>query len=860
MTVTYDPDLVEQIGHTLDLRAPNLAALDALAQALERCAPGQEIVADLATGVGKTYIAGGLLDYLHESGVRNVVIVTPGSTIQTKTINNLTPGHRKYLRGLRCNPLVVTLDDLERGTVAAALDDPNIFKVFVLTVQSLLRPNSADARRAHRPHETLGVALSDYLTAADDLIVIADEHHVYYSGQARKFQAAIDDLKPVALIGLTATPHETTAASIVYRYPLAEAIADGYVKIPVLVARPDGIKDMRTQIADGVALLDAKAAVMDAYCARIRKPAVTPILFVVAQTIDEANEIRDLLAAPDMLGGDDRVLLVTSDEPDTTLALLDTLEDDGSRIRAVVSVSMLKEGWDVKNIYVIAAVRAMESQLLTEQILGRGLRLPFGSRTGVPMLDTVEVLSHHSFNDLLRQAKVLLEQTLGDRAAEATAVVNPQPGVAGDPIGVDQIAARTAGPAGGAGVQTELELTSVSVTVPHVDQPGLFTDDELDGGAPGLLDGPAGPDGAGDQVGMGFATIDARIAAAEAATHTLNVTITARTPPGVRIPLFIPKVTTRWERDPFSLTEVNLVDVEALGRLFANDPGVALTRKAVDANRDSAGHVEVVIHDITDTIAASQQRIPFDHIHDDLTGRLLNSNGVAATVTELNGAIAVAKAFLAGADITPGTPWRAEHGRLATARLVEWITNQQTARPARAVTDITQVRWPDPADRVEAQPPADRHLIRSSRDFVRGYPYRGWERSVYDVNTFDAYSTEFRLATMFEHSPGVLAWVRVVAGVPLRIMYLQGAVQREYEPDFIVIDDGGVHWIVEGKADTEMTNPVVLAKRDAGQAWVSAVNNAATVTQRWGYLLASESVIGAANNWAALKAGAQTYH
>ncbi|MDP9397379.1 MAG: DEAD/DEAH box helicase family protein [Actinomycetota bacterium] len=206
MSIDYDPDLVERVGHTLDLREPNLAALDRIARALHEGGPGQEIVTDLATGVGKTYIAGGLLDYLAESGVRNVVIVTPGSTIQGKAIANLTPGHRKYLRGLRCDPLVVTLDDLERGAVAAALEDGSRFKVFVFTVQSLLRPNSADARRAHRPHETLGVALYEYLQAADDLVVIADEHHVYYSGQARKFQAAIDDLRPLALIGLTATP------------------------------------------------------------------------------------------------------------------------------------------------------------------------------------------------------------------------------------------------------------------------------------------------------------------------------------------------------------------------------------------------------------------------------------------------------------------------------------------------------------------------------------------------------------------------------------------------------------------------------------------------------------------------------
>ena len=848
MTIDYDPALVESVSHTLDLRTPNMAALDALAQSLDRMPAGSEMIADLATGVGKTYIAGGLLDYLAESGVRNVVIVTPGSTIQSKTIDNLTPGHRKYLRGLRCNPVVITLDDLERGTVAAALEDDSQFKVFVFTVQSLLKPDTKDARRAHRDHETLGVALYEYLQNADDLVVIADEHHVYYSGNAKKFQAAIDDLHPLALIGLTATPHEKSEPKIVYRYPLAEAIADGYVKIPVLVARSDGMKDLRTQMADGVALLDAKAAVMNAYCAQTKRTPVQPILFVVAQTIDEANDIRDLLASPEFLGGDDKVLLVTSEEPDKTLALLDTLEDDGSPIRAVVSVSMLKEGWDVKNIYVIAAVRSMESQLLTEQILGRGLRLPFGSRTGVPMLDTVEVLSHHSFADLLKEAKVLLEQTLKQRADDASVTVDPTAGVGGQGVPIANVTV----PAGRDGITptsvlVELPGRAPAAVTPDDDQPGLF---DVDGD---------GDDQGATHVGMGFSTVEAVLDAAKETERTLTTTLTPRALSGVKIPLFIPKVTTRWERDPFSLTLVNTVDAEALGRLFAEDEGVALQRKALDATRDSAGRVEVVIHDETETILASQPVLPFDTIENDLAGRLLATNGVEATITEMNAAVAVARAFLAGADVTPETPWRAEHGRLATARLVEWITQQQKSRPAREVTDVTQVRWPDPVERVEALPPADRQVVTNSKEFVRGYPYKGWARGVYEVNSFDAYSTEFRLASLFDTTPGIKAWVRINQTVPLRITYLQGAIQREYEPDFIVIDDQGIYWIVEGKSDIEMANPIVMAKADAARAWVSVVNASAAVQQKWGYILASESVIAAAGTWAALKAGGQVH-
>lgn len=833
MSIAYDRDLVESIGHSLDLRRPNLEALHAIAKALDSAGDGYEMIADLATGVGKTFIAGALIDYLFEAGVRNVVFVTPGSTIQKKTIDNFTPGHRKYLRGLRSRPLVITLDDLETGNVAAVLNDESQLKLFVFTVQSLLKPNTYDARRAHRAHEALGVALYDYLQTQDDVVVIADEHHIYYSGNAKKFQSAIDDLNASATIGLTATPHDSNSPNIVYRYPLAEAIADGYVKIPVLVARQDGRKDLKTQMADGVALLNAKAQVIEAYCQRTHKKPVQPILFVVAERIEEANDIRDLLAGSDFLDGDDKVLLVTSEEPDQTLALLDTLEDDGSPIRAVVSVSMLKEGWDVKNIYCIAAVRALESQLLTEQILGRGLRLPFGERTGVPMLDTVEVLSHHSFADLLKEAKVLLEQTLGQRASEASVIANPTPGVFDQGVAPQQLQ-----------VMSPQSASSVWVQLPGQEKP-LWDESEESTWT------------TQPNQGMGFSTIEAVLDSASESQMTLQTTLRPQAPGGIRTPLFIPRVVTRWQREPFSLAMLNNVDVEALGSKFADDQGETLTRKAIDARRDEAGQVEIRIYDEVESIAASQQLMDFDDIESDLARRLLEGNGVAATLTEANAAMDVAQAFLRGARVTNSTPWRKSHGQLATAKLLEWITAQQVSRPAREVVEVNQVRWPDPEERIEVVTPQDRQLINRSSDFVRGYPYKGWSKSVYEVNAFDAYSTEFRLAQLFESTPNVKAWVRVDHTVPLRINYLSGAVQREYMPDFIVIDDNDVHWILEGKADSEMTNPLVLAKADAADNWVRAVNANTVVSQRWGYMLCSENVISASTSWQALKAGAR---
>ena len=360
-------------------------------------------------------------------------------------------------------------------------------------------------------------------------------------------------------------------------------------------------------------------------------------------------------------------------------------------------------------------------------------------------------------------------------------------------------------------------------------------------------------------VGLTLATMDSRVADSEAANRVLTLTLKPRSPGGVKVPLFLPQVITKWERDPFSLTRVNLTNVEALGRSFADDNAPTLSRKAIDAERDDEGVTHVIFKDQTERISASQTMLPFDTIETDLVQRLLATNAVEATVVEANAALGVAQAFLRGADVTDETPWRAEHGRLATARLTEWISAQQTSSPAREVREVNHVKWPEPPKRSETRPPADRHVVTDRKDFERWYPYTGWAKSVYEINTFDAYSTEFLLAGLFETSDAVKAWIRIDQSVPLRITYLVGAIQKTYEPDFIVVDAQGTYWIVEGKADGEMTSPVVLAKRDAAREWVNTVNASEVVAGKWGYLLASESVIRNASSWVALKNGGQAF-
>ena len=220
----FDLDRIEAIAAKLDLRQPNKEALESIVfeiarhYEIDREPPPFEAVADVATGVGKTYVLAAAIEYLVADGVRNFAVITPGRTILDKTVANFTPGHPKsLLGGMDVRPVVITGDNFATAAMRAAMEDPNQVKLFIFTVQALIKPQSKTGRKTHKFQEGLGEAFYGHLQDLADLVVFADEHHAYF-GNA--FSTAVRDLHPRVLIGLTATPHRNTPEDqIIYRYP-----------------------------------------------------------------------------------------------------------------------------------------------------------------------------------------------------------------------------------------------------------------------------------------------------------------------------------------------------------------------------------------------------------------------------------------------------------------------------------------------------------------------------------------------------------------------------------------------------------------------------------------------------------------
>lgn len=92
-------------------------------------------------------------------------------------------------------------------------------------------------------------------------------------------------------------------------------------------------------------------------------------------------------------------------ESEANTKMLLEVEKPDNIVEIVIHVDKLKEGWDVNNLYTIVPLRTAASKILREQMVGRGLRLPYGERTGDKEIDAVMLTAHDKFKDILAEAQ-----------------------------------------------------------------------------------------------------------------------------------------------------------------------------------------------------------------------------------------------------------------------------------------------------------------------------------------------------------------------------------------------------------------------------------------------------------------------
>lgn len=181
----------------------------------------------------------------------------------------------------------------------------------------------------------------------------------------------------------------------------------------------------RLKLEDGIRLHESVKVELETYARESGNPIVKPFLLVIARDTTHASQLLTQIQSDGFFDGryKDKVIQVDSSKTgaEEMIARLLKVEQTDKRTEIVIHVNMLKEGWDVTNLYTIVPLRAANARILIEQSIGRGLRLPYGKRTGVTAVDRLNIVTHDKFQEIsdeanrpdsaIRLASVVLDDT-----------------------------------------------------------------------------------------------------------------------------------------------------------------------------------------------------------------------------------------------------------------------------------------------------------------------------------------------------------------------------------------------------------------------------------------------------------------
>jgi len=398
-------------------------------QSFERKFPS--ICFSLATGVGKTRLMGAFISYLYlEKGIKNFFVLAPNLTIYNKLIDDLSNiNSSKYVfKGIaafaQLAPLIVTGDNYNEVSQKAEDAEGVTYSEIRINIFNISKINaetkSGKAPKIKRFSEYLGESYFEYLSNLDDLVLLMDESHRYRGDRGME---VLDELNPLLGLELTATPQiEQSNKSIkfqnvVYEYPLSIAMQDGYVKEPSVATRKDfdpkaySAEDLdRIKLEDGMKIHEETKMALELYSRNHNAKLVKPFVLVVAKDTNHAALLKEVIQSNNFFNGQyiGKVLEVHSnqrgEEKDENVEALLKLEYPLNPYEIVIHVNMLKEGWDVTNLYTIIPLRTSASQTLTEQTIGRGLRLPYGKRVNDPVIDRLTIVAHDKYQAIIEEA------------------------------------------------------------------------------------------------------------------------------------------------------------------------------------------------------------------------------------------------------------------------------------------------------------------------------------------------------------------------------------------------------------------------------------------------------------------------
>ena len=801
----------------------------------------------LATGVGKTRLMGAIIAYLYRTmGLRNFVIIAPGKTVYEKLIADFTEGSPKYVfKGLSCfatkKPVVVTGDTYQNA--AGILDGRDLLGYsVVINVFNIQKLNERvtgkktddtelkNVARIRRVNENLGQSYFDYLRSRDDLVVLMDEAHHYRAQEAAK---TINEMQPVLGIEMTATPRVNGRRfdDILLEYGLAKAMNDGFVKEPAVVRRQNFRSDDyvnrqedldHQKLQDAMLVHESTKTALAEYAFRKGVQKVKPFVLVVAPQQAYADEVEAYIKSAAFYGGKyaDKVIKVYSNmrqgaNNDEAIAQLLDIERPGNAVEIVIHVNMLSEGWDVTNLYTIVPLRAANSANLVEQTIGRGLRLPYGVRTGVAEIDTLSIVSHDKFDEIIRAAQdmqiTMREREVPEKPKKSVVIVPKVVAAGTSRTGGD--AARPNSPVGETVLRVIDQLVKEDNSGKGIDLTDIGVQSRIEGKVVETL--------GKDDVVSAVETVAAAVRSAirQIQESMIDIPLVTISPGDTTMRILDFQLNT--EKVQYALRDDRLVYDYVTDRRVRN---VANQNRQESVNeseklRSAQGLVEEL---------AACNDIDYD------ANRELIGSLATACVGYLSGRLSPTdfancmrnnKRTLAEglrAQIMDHAVYDSNDDRVV-------VKNGCLRLKANTLTV-------DPEECAHPRP-FDRSIPKGEREGIRKMVFAGFSKCLFDLQKFDS-EPERAFSELLEREPSVLKWFKPTLS-NLRLYYGP----NEYTPDFVVETDKQ-KLLVEIKDRDKVDDQVVKLKKDAALKWCHYANaNAEEGDKAWVYLLIPDTAI-----------------
>ena len=384
----------------------------------------------MATGSGKTMVMALSVVWSYLNALRepncaeyavNFLIIAPNVIVFERLQSDFAGGavFRKY--PMLPPEFAADWDNMRFFMRGDSADIASRGALYLTNIQQLYdapqkRRRSASGGRPAAIAGFLGSAASDAPEQRDDFddrierrrspcMIINDEaHHTHdedseWNNTIRRLRDRIGGARFMAQLDFTATPRFNTDGSlfpwVICDYPLKRAIEDGIVKQPIR-GEVHGVGEAPSSDAAVryEAYITAAVNRWREYRDELKPLGKKPVLFAMMENTKDANAVGEYLRQThaDEFGGDKLQVIhigrdgeVSNRDLDRARSVVKNIDSAASSVNAVVSVMMLREGWDVRNVTVVLGLRPYTSKanILPEQAIGRGLRLMFPGEAGM---------------------------------------------------------------------------------------------------------------------------------------------------------------------------------------------------------------------------------------------------------------------------------------------------------------------------------------------------------------------------------------------------------------------------------------------------------------------------------------------